>query len=59
MGIHTSLWACYPLLSEEYLSIVKVFSISIGNRVAKVISLDLKIYLIYNVYLYHMKKPPP
>ena len=55
MGIHTSLWTCYPLRSQEYLSIEKVFSISIGNGVAKVVALDLKIYFIY-FYSYCMKK---
>ena len=56
MGIHTSLQTCYPLLSKEYLSIVKVFSISIGNRVAKLVSIDLKIYFIYNIYSYRVNK---
>ena len=35
---------------------MKVFSISIGNRVAKLVSIDLKIYFIYNIYSYRMNK---
>ena len=35
MKIHTSLWAWYALLNEEYLNVVKVFSISTGIGVAK------------------------
>ena len=38
------------------MSIVKVFSISIGNRVAKLVSIDLKINFIYNIYSYRMNK---
>ena len=38
------------------MSIVKVFSISIGNRVAKLVSIDLKIYFIYNIYSYRVNK---
>ena len=52
MGIRTFLYTCYPLLNKEYLNIVKVFSISIGIRISKGVSLkgvslDLNIYFIH------------
>ena len=52
MGIRTFLYTCYPLLNKEYLNIVKVFSISIGIRISKEVSLkgvslDLNIYFIH------------
>ena len=56
MNVQTSLQIWYPLLNEEYLNVVEVVSVSVVIGVAKGVSLDLRIYFIYNDYSYCVKK---
>ena len=56
MDVETSLQIWYPLLNEEYLNVVEVVSVSVVIGVAKGVSLDLRIYFIYNDYSYCVKK---